>query len=367
MVSWMRSLALRWEFLEPGFDEFEALALQGALINVRKRLEPEESLISIIEEGKEKPGVFLIARGESVIVGGVEKVKPNFRVVPLHHIRVVREEEDEVETALFSGLASVSPAAPMGEVEVAELVEGLISATKAKSKSVKDRYAPTLEGLMDGRHPVKGIVQPGPDEKTFKVSVLADWPMLMFVPVHLVRIVFQDSQNEAGGEDLVDEGDPEQLLVNLVQGMALLKSTDVAEYEIRVEMAENLVAFLWAIVNRFTEGAEVLNSDGTEGDVRHMIQCNQELLWKENQWLAEGKKKKEHEGVGGVGIGTDEEDSLGGSTPHRARSRIRWKSRAWPRGGSGSPWPKGGSRNDQGRRDGGRGVSPSHPTPPQGS
>ena len=294
MVSWLRSFGLQWEHLSTEFDSDEAVAFQARIHAVSGSTNPIDALSKLLMEVSEKPGIFLIAEGEAKKGhGATPTVKPTFRVVPFHHPKMMSAGRQVI------GLVSLKGSAPMEELDLQSLTEGLISNKKAASKAWKSKGVPSLEKLVTEEHPINEPTIRDESASVFSIHDLVVWPRLTFIPVHLLPLMFDKMEvgdNDDWDDIEVDEGDPQQLLEKLIQGLRLVQEKQPHAYQDVESMATYPAAFLWAISNRLNEGAELLPAGSDRRTIEHGIRCNQELLWDEQQWYVIGKgKQRAHE------------------------------------------------------------------------
>jgi len=297
MVSWLHSFGLQWKHLSAEFDTDDAVAFQTRTHAVNGSSNPIEALSTLLMEASEKPGVFLVAEAEAK--KGRSSVKPTFRVVPFHHPKV-----DSVGKRVI-GLASVEGGAPMEELDLQALTEGLVSNKKATSKAWKNKWVPSLEKLVrGGEHPNTKPTNQDEGDSVFSIHDLVVWPRLTFIPVQLLPMMF-DKMETRDNDDLDDtdddeEEDPAKLLEKLIQGMRVVQEKQPHVYQEIESMATYPAAFLWAISNRLNEGVELLPAGSDRETIEHGIKCNQELLFNEQEWHVLGKGKQRAHEQGGL-------------------------------------------------------------------
>jgi hypothetical protein len=290
MVSWLRAFDLKWKNYNSQFGAGEAFAFQNRLIAVRDEPDPVDSMAKMLSEASEYPGIFLIASGTQ---GRNGSVKPNYRVAPFHHPKVVLAEGDPRAI----GLASLHVTAPMAEVEIAQLTGRLVSEKKAKSKTWREKLVPSLEKLVEENHPIDDPTSREDGIGGFAIQDLKDWPKIIFVPVHLVKLLFakgEASDDESKTGEDIDGGDAYHLLSKLVNQLQSVMESNREEYEEALAVGLHLAAFLWAVANKLNEGVEVLSVEGDRISVEHSIACNRELLYDEENWkvLKRGKQRE---------------------------------------------------------------------------
>ena len=296
MVSWLRSFCLQWKNYCDEFDTDDAVAFQTRVHALKSSNNPKEDLTHLFLDAANKPGVFLIAEGEAKKRSGIEsRLKPTFRVVPFHHPKVVSLG------AKVIGLTSIKADAALKGVDLQALTEGLIPNKKATSKAWKDKWVPSLAKLIEDESSINKPTVQDEGASVFSIRDLVDWPRLTFIPVHLLVMMF-DKLRQDDDDDLEedvefdsDEGNPEQLLEKLIQGMQIVREKQPHLYEETATMATYPAAFLWAILNRLNDGVEVVRVQAERTIIKHGITCNQELLWDEQQWhvLRTGKRRAE--------------------------------------------------------------------------
>ena len=150
MVSWLRSFELNWKHLESLFDPSDAVDLQLAFQGIPKAPDPSGAFKAWVKKSKGMPGAILFPGGGPKRGGGGStpggRVVPNFKVGTLHHLKPA-EEGDEGDT--FICLKSLKGFATTVTVPIEELLSGLVSETKASTKSVRERNIPPEEEFLE--------------------------------------------------------------------------------------------------------------------------------------------------------------------------------------------------------------------------
>lgn len=274
--------------MDVDFDTDDAVAFQARVNGVRNAPDPVQALCELFHEARNKPGVFLIADGEAKTKGDRVLVRPTFRVTPFHHLDTTSLGNRVI------GLTSLKVDSTLGAIATATLTTGLVSDKKANSKTWKEKCVPSLETLAEEKHPINKPVRQQEGKSVFSISDLVEWPRLTFLPIQLMAMMFERMQLVGEDEDdtEVDESNPEQLLERLIQGWRTIKEKEPQFLEEFKELTTYPATFLWTISNHLNNGVELMPVEVDRGTIQHGIQCQQELLWDEEEWKVLGRGKK---------------------------------------------------------------------------
>jgi hypothetical protein len=261
MVSWFHLFDIRWssyeEQLKPN-GTLDAIHIHEGFNVVRNPPDGDyaDRFKMWWDIAKISPGVLMVGRGK-------KNDSDKGLIHMIHHLKEIKVGQDVV----IIGLDSLSEAAPMAGVYLDELYSDLGTAKKTRSAAMKDRFIPTIEGLIDDRHPVTGKFVPGVLDNCEQVDALCDMPNAMFVPFPLIYLMYS-AQEAAGDEDeesiLIGAAPihPRSLLLRLVAGMKGRKEHDTKWYKEWRGVAQNLVTFLWAKLHDMSAGNTIVTLHG---------------------------------------------------------------------------------------------------------
>ena len=219
MVSWFRFLDTRWSDFEhqlrPNGHSVAIRAHEGfsAVKNLPSD-EIEAGFKDWLKDSKDCPGVLMVVRGRSNSNKGM--------IDTIHQLKLVKDKRD---VTLVMGVAGLSAVTTMVGVPLdADLFGDLSLARKTRSAAMKDRYIPTIEGLMDGRHPIADKFTPRILDECEQVDSMRQWPNSIFVPFPIVDMIWSIDSDEEDAEPLSLEAGsilPRALLLRLIAGVKL--------------------------------------------------------------------------------------------------------------------------------------------------
>ena len=146
---------------------------------------------------------------------------------------------------------------------------------------MKDRYIPTIEGLIEERHPVADKFAPRILDECLQADSIRDWPNSIFVPFPLMEVIRDADPNDDDDEPLsLDAGavPPEALLLRLVVGVREKKESHPQWFKDWRGVIQNLATFLWAHVQDLSIGNNLITMSNNPTWVRHSVRCSHELL-----------------------------------------------------------------------------------------
>ena len=282
MVSWLRSFELNWKHLEKLFDPEDAVDLQLAFQEIRKAPDPKEAFKVWVKRAEHMPGAMLLPKGGTKRGGGGPlggRVVPNFKVATIHHLKPF-DTGDDGESLVC--LESLRVFAKTVIVSVDELLAGLVSDTKASTKSVREKTIPPVAKFLELRkEDIKKTYKPEAEDKCIRADALADWPCGVYVPFPLLEMIFNEEEGADVESQARDLDDPAEMLGNLLDGMGDLARDDPGSFNEWRGSAIGVGIFLWAIANEITQGVATTDATGNQAEVMFALKCNQEILFTE--------------------------------------------------------------------------------------
>jgi hypothetical protein len=225
-------------------------------------------------EARSGAGVFFVA------TKGKAEGEPG-EILVFHHWLVM----EGTLTPDMIGIESFEAAATFKGVKSVELFGKLIPHKGARKAGASDFFVPSLDGLIDGLHPLKGKFVPGAKDACLTIQALESKVNGVLVPVPIAQMLLGD---EVDLEDSDDEGeestevfnpkDPMHLLKRLVKVMKYKREKEGNWYKNWKTIAEEVVTLLWATANGFAVGVEVLPAEINRQALRHQVKCAQELI-----------------------------------------------------------------------------------------
>ena len=276
MVSWFRFLDARWSDFEhqfrPNGHSVAIRAHEGfsAVKNLPSD-EIEAGFKDWLKDSKDCPGVLMVVRGRSNSNKGM--------IDTIHQLKLVKDKRD---VTLVMGVAGLSAVTTMVGVPLdADLFGDLGLARKTRSAAMKDRYIPTIEGLMDGRHPIADKFTPRILDECEQVDSMRQWPNSIFVPFPIVDMIWSIDSDEEDAEPLSLEAGsilPRALLLRLIAGVKLNKETHPQRFKEWKGVIQNVVTFLWAHVLDLSLGNHLIVLRGNRSWGKHAVRCSHDLL-----------------------------------------------------------------------------------------
>jgi len=291
---------LRWKEIARSFGSSGAVeAARGSqvtfgLLSIRSPTF-EEELEEWFEKFDEKggAGVFFVARKDDGEGG-------KGWVMALHHLLVL--EGSSVPDLV--GIESLDASASFTGVNSVELFGQLSPPRGAKKAGAADFYVPSLEGLIDGSHPLTGKFVPGAKDDCLTIQTLENKINAVLVPVPLAQLLLgdevqveeSDSEDDEAKTESFDQTDPLHLLRRLVKIMKYKKEKEPSWYKSWKPIAEEIIALLWAIANGFAVGVDTLPTPISRKFLTHQIKCTQELIASEGDPFDEDEDDRESKG-----------------------------------------------------------------------
>ena len=281
MVSWFRSFHLRWNKIAKTFGSSAVEAARGSqvtfgLLSIRSSTfddELEKWFGNFDEKGG--AGVFFVARKD-------DDGRGKGWVMVLHHLLVL--EGSSVPDLV--GIESLNASASFTGVNSLELFGQLSPPRGAKKAGASDFFVPSLEGLIEGAHPMTGKFVPEAKDTCQTIQTLENKINAVLVPVPLAQLLLgdevqveeSDSKASETDADAFDQKDPLHLLKRLVKIMKYKKEKEPSWYKNWKSSAEEIIVLLWAIANGFAVGVDTLPTPISKKFLKHQIKCTQELI-----------------------------------------------------------------------------------------
>jgi hypothetical protein len=197
----------------------------------------------------------------------------------MHHLKQVKNLKDVTIVMGVDGLSAVTTM--VGVQLIADLFSDLSSMKKTRSIAMKDRYIPTIEGLIDDRHPIAERFTPRILEECEQVDSIRQWPNSIFVPFPIVELIWSVESDDEDEEPLPLEAGsvpPRALLLRLVAGARLKKESQPQWFKEWRGVIQNVATFLWAHVVDLSVGNHLHVLNGNRKWDRHAVKCSHELL-----------------------------------------------------------------------------------------
>ena len=276
MVSWFRFFDARWSAYEhelrpnghsaairshEGFNALKTLSSNGI----------EAGFKGWLKGSKDCPGVVMVVRGKGNSSKGMVDL--------IHHLKQVNNHKEE---AIVMGVDGLAATTTMVGVLMTDLFCDLSVTKKTRSVTMKDRYIPTIEGLMEDRHPIVGKFAPRILDECDSVDSIRDLPNSIFVPFPLLELIWSAEFSEDDDESIPFEGGtvpPRALLLRLVAGAKKKKEKQPEWFKQWRGAIQNVVTFLWAHVHDLALGNHLVT--GAINNLRwskHAVRCSLELL-----------------------------------------------------------------------------------------
>ena len=276
MVSWFRFLDTRWSDFEHQLrpnGTSAAIGVHEAFKAVKGSSsdEIESGFKDWLKDSKDCPGVVMVVRGKGNSKKGM--------VDTMHHLKQVKNLKDVTIVMGVDGLSAVTTM--VGVQLIADLFSDLSSMKKTRSIAMKDRYIPTIEGLIDDRHPIAERFTPRILEECEQVDSIRQWPNSIFVPFPIVDLIWSVESDDEDEEPLPLEAGsvpPRALLLRLVAGARLKKESQPQWFKEWRGVIQNVATFLWAHVVDLSVGNHLHVLNGNRKWDRHAVKCSHELL-----------------------------------------------------------------------------------------
>ena len=302
-----------------------------------------------MEAGKRTPGIILVAVKETHEGGGGS-------ISVLHHVTILKEGTS-IDVV---GLDSLDATMVFKGVKSAELFGRLIPHKGARKAGASDYFVPSVDGLVEGVHPMTGKFVPGAKDVCATIQSLESKNNGVFVPFPLAILLLgeevdiEESDDEEGEDSdpkRFDPRNPMDLLNRLVKVMAYKKKHQNEWYRDWKAISQEVVGLLWSVGNGFAPGVQITPVEMNRQLIEHQMKCSLELF-NSDKSLYEGDTEY-GEGVEEVkeGVNDFDEERSGGAGPGEAfespsirdelNSRISAKSSIFSKGTpSPSPSPR---------------------------
>jgi len=296
MVSWFRFFDARWSayeyHLRPNGHSAAIRAHEGFnAIKTSSTNGIEAGFKAWLKGSKDCPGVVMVVRGKGNSNKGMVDI--------IHHLKRVNNKKDE---AIVMGVDGLAETTTMVGVLMTDLFCDLSVTKKTRSVAMKDRYIPTIEGLMDERHPIVGKFAPRILDECESVESIRDLPNSIFVPFPLLELIWSAESSDDDDESIPFEGGtvpPRALLLRLVAGAKEKKEKQPGWFKEWRGTIQNVVTFLWAHVHDLSSGNHLVTMIDNRKWSKHAVRCSHELL----------------EFIEGLGDGSSDSSSDSGETP----------------------------------------------------
>ena len=275
MVSWFRFLDARWSDFEhqlrpnghsvairthEGFNAIKTSSSDGI----------EAGFKDWLKGSKSCPGAMLVVRGKGNSSKGTVDI--------MHHLKQIHNKNDE---AMVMGVDGLGSASTMVGVLMTDLFCDLSVTRKTRSVAMKDRYLPTIEGLMEERHPIVGKFAPRILDECEPVDSIRNLPNSIFVPFPILELIWSAEPSEDEDDSIPLEGGtvpPRALLLRLISG-AKEKNEKQPEWFKKWRGAiQNVVTFLWAHVHDLSAGNHLVTLISNRKWSKHAVRCSHVLL-----------------------------------------------------------------------------------------
>jgi hypothetical protein len=177
MVSWFRFLDARWSAYE---DQLKPNGISAAIrthesfMAIKTTNEIDAGFKAWLKGSKDCPGVLMVVRGKGNANKGM--------VDTIHQLKRVKDQKGQAAVIGVDGLSAVTS---IVGVYVNDLFADLSSVKRTRSAAMKDRYIPTIEGLIEDRHPVADKFAPRILDECLRADSIREWPNSIFVPLPL--------------------------------------------------------------------------------------------------------------------------------------------------------------------------------------
>ena len=256
-------------------------------------------------EKKHMPGIFLIAVKESSLEG-----EGGGAIAVLHHV-IILEESASPDIV---GLDSLDVSMSFKGFKSSELFGKLTPHKGARKVGAADYFVPSVDGLTEGAHPIKGKFVPGAKDVCANIQALESKINGVFVPFPLAQLLLgeevdieESEDDEVAEPEKFNPRNPTDLLTRLVRVMAYKKKHDPEWYRDWKAIAQEVVAILWSVGNGFAPGIEILPATMNRKLIEHQMKCALELfksdkeLYGENEDEVEEVKESEERPATGEG------------------------------------------------------------------
>ena len=157
----------------------------------------------------------------------------------------------------------------------------------AKKAGAADFFIPSVDGMIEGSHPIRGKFVPGAkDICANHIQSLEAKINGVFVPYPLAQLLLgeevdvEDSDDEEGAEPVTfNPRNPMDLLSRLVVRVMSYKKKHQPEwYRKWKSIAQEVVSLLWSVGNGFATGIKILPAPINRCLIEHQMKCALELF-----------------------------------------------------------------------------------------
>lgn len=252
------------------------------------------------------PGVYLIPKAETFGTVMVES---------LHHSSSYKKGNK----VYLMGLSNLSAEAMMQGVDADELFQRLVTRERAgKDSEGKDRFVPSIKGLMTGRLPMEGSFTPGMGDNCPSVESLLSKPNGVFIPVQMVKMIWGENDDDYPMLDFArdDRGNhPLVLIKKIIDGVKRgekEKGVSKSQKELMREMAQNVIDLCWAVSEEMATGVEIRSLMADIVPMRTYLRLQKEMLKimsEEQGFASDDSEEEEEKEADAILESSDEEDS----------------------------------------------------------
>ena len=271
---------------------------------------------------KRMSGVFLIAVKENQEGEGGS-------ISALHHVTVLKESASPD----IVGLDSFDAAMVFKGVKSADLFGKLTPHKGARKVGASDYFVPSIDGLIEGAHPMRGKFVPGAKDVCDTIQSLESKINGVFIPYPLAQLLLgeevdiEDSDDEEAEPEKFNQKSPIDLLTRLVRVMSYKKKHQPEWYRDWKAIAQEVVGLLWSVGNGFAPGIEITPVQMNRQLIAHQMECSLELFKSdkalygdEEDDFEEVKESDERQSLAGsIGRRIDDEPGLNNPTARQGQ------------------------------------------------
>jgi len=278
MVNWFRLFNVRWHSFEDSLSgkvedpESAAFAAafeyQSRFENIGRAEDTSGELSAWFKEKTGGPGVLVLIRGK-------KNSSAKMLIDVIHHLK---QNKDEEGREFIMGLSSMDSSASVVSILVEDLFADLVSAKKLSSVGVKDRYLPSLEGLISGKHKIREKFTPQILDDTPQVDALTERPRGIYIPCPIWHLIWENVTNAEKEFEIDGANQPIPLLEKLIDGMKQIRDSDKVVYKRWEPSAQRLAEYLWTAANELSAGVTVYEESGTLDAIHLHQKCYKDFI-----------------------------------------------------------------------------------------
>jgi hypothetical protein len=278
MVSWFHLFKFQWASFEDvirskdddsNYTAFLAgFERQASFENLKNEEGRVEASKTWLKDGSGGPGVVLIIRGKK---GG----EGRGLIDVVHHLEFWSDEDNQ---PCVLGLSNFDSSARAVAIDLEELFDELVPQKKMALASLKDRFVPSIEGLISGRHKIRERFVPQMFEDIPQINSLSGRPRGVYLPFPLWSLLWTKMEDSEDEFDVEGPNQPSFMLSKLVEGLELLLENDKSTFSLWEPHAQRLVDFLWVAANELSPGVSVHQVDGAWEAIHFHRKCFRTLI-----------------------------------------------------------------------------------------